>query len=161
MILAKQTSKQKMETIYTKTIEAVTHGARFSVDLRNRTLRVNSKTLIDKGCYHGELGVERMDAQTFLSRVTELYADYRLSVPTEHSMHKRKPIFPTAQMEIDDYLYGTNRDVAQARLEVTVLMAIVSGTEWDDEAMHGRWFWQSSDYEELVLLREWFDPQMN
>jgi hypothetical protein len=46
------------------------------------------------------------------------------------------------------------RDVAQAQLELYILCQLLLGMQWQEE--WGKWFWQSPNDKDLVLLREWF-----
>ena len=47
-----------MENIYQQVVQAVENGAKFSVDFRSRSLRLNGRSVIREGNYEGSLGVE-------------------------------------------------------------------------------------------------------
>ena len=49
---------------------------------------------------------------------------------------------------------------AQAELELYVLCQILSGLKWNPETM-GCWFWQSKEDKDLVILRQWVEPDYN
>ena len=58
-------------------------------------------------------------------------------------------------------LFGIPRDKAQACLEFTVLYYAVTGVfdkYWDEWDM-GKWFWQSEEDKDLVILKEWVTRQ--
>ena len=57
-------------------------------------------------------------------------------------------------------LYGERRDKAQIELELYILCQILNGLEWHPETM-GRWFWQSKTDKDLILLRQWVEPDSN
>ena len=58
-----------------------------------------------------------------------------------------------------DMLYGELREVARFKLEAYVLFCIVLGVfVWDEERM-GKWFWQSEEDKDLVILRQWVEPE--
>jgi hypothetical protein len=57
-------------------------------------------------------------------------------------------------------LYGVDREVAQFKLETYLLAWILSGLfVWDEESM-GKWFWQSQNDKDLVILRNWIDGKL-
>ena len=58
-----------------------------------------------------------------------------------------------------DMLYGELREVARFKLEAYVLFCIALGVfVWDEERM-GKWFWQSKEDKDLVILRQWVEPE--
>lgn len=58
-----------------------------------------------------------------------------------------------------DMLYGELREVARFELEAYVLFCIALGVfVWDEERM-GKWFWQSEEDKDLVILRQWVEPE--
>ena len=63
-------------------------------------------------------------------------------------------------MSDEDMLYGQRRDRAQAELELYLLCQILNGLKWNPETM-GRWFWQSKQDKDLVILRQWVESDYN
>ena len=57
-------------------------------------------------------------------------------------------------------LYGERRDSAQIRLELYILCQILGGLTWNPEKM-GKWFWQSEMDKDLVILKNWIEPDNN
>ena len=148
----------KMEkSIYDQAVMAVESGEKFKVDLTRRNLTVGKKYLIHDGRYDGKLteigcfGIETLES---------LYDTYKHSRPSERSESKRRRYFKALgedELDDDDMLYGMDREVAQVMLEAYLLCWILSGTfVWDEESM-GKWFWQSSNDKDLVILRSWVD----
>lgn len=152
-----------MDNIYEKAIRAIEDGAKFRVDFPTRSLKLNGKYLIQDGRYEGELGVPLCSVDEFLANVEKLYHRYKHSVPSERSESKSRRYFmalPEARLEDDAMLYGERRDKAQIELELYVLGQILGGFQWDPDTM-GRWFWQSKTDNDLVILRQWVEPEIN
>ena len=57
-------------------------------------------------------------------------------------------------------LYGKRRDPAQIELELYILCQVLLGMEWN-EALMGKWFWQSKEDKDLVILKQWIHPGNN
>lgn len=149
--------------IYQKAIQAVEDGANFKIDFQSRSLKLNGKYIIQEGKYEGELGVLCCNEKEFLANIEELYCTYKHSVPSERSEGKSRLYFmalPEKSLSDDDMLYGERRDKAQIELELYVLCQILGGFKWNPEKM-GRWFWQSKVDKDLVILRNWIEPNNN
>lgn len=152
-----------MSNIYENAVRAVEDGAKFTVDFRSRSLKLNGKYLIEDGRYEGELGVPLCSGEELLANVEELYYRYKHSVPSERSEGKSRRYFTALpERELDDQamLYGERRDKAQIELELYVLGQILGGFAWVPETM-GKWFWQSKTDKDLVILRSWVEPDNN
>lgn len=152
-----------MNDIYQEAVQAVEQGARFSVDFRSRSLKLNGKYVIKDGQYDGELGILACPGEEFFAEVEELYRRYKHSVPSERSESRSRRYFKALserELSDEDMLYGWRRDTAQIELELYLLCQILLGLEWDAEAM-GRWFWQSNNDKDLVILRQWVEPDYN
>lgn len=149
-----------MNTIYEQALAKVENGSRFRVNFQNRSLKIDGKYVIKDGKYDGELGVELTDSP--LEQITQLYTRYQHSLPSERSANKRKCYFkslPEHLLNDEDMLYGRSREYTQIALELYVLGVILNGSlKWDDFAK-GLWFWQSPENKDLILLREWIEPQ--
>lgn len=152
-----------MDNIYQDAVRAVEDGANFKVDFSSRSLKVGSKTIIQDGEYEGELGVEPCSKEEFLIRMEELYRHYKHSVPSERSESRSRKYFkalPEKDLSDEAMFYGERRDKAQIELELYVLCQILNGLEWHPETM-GRWFWQSKTDKDLVILKQWVEPDNN
>jgi hypothetical protein len=51
-------------------------------------------------------------------------------------------------------------DITLLHLELYLLCQILGGFRWNPETM-GHWFWQSRTDRDLVILREWVEPDNN
>ena len=153
-----------MNTIFDSTIKRVRKGARFKVSFQTRTLIVGGKKVIDNGKFEGELGIGQVPCERALAYIEDLYAQYKHSVPSERSERKRRKYFkalPEDDLNDEDMIYETLRDIAQIVLELTVLCFILNDSLiWNEEKM-GRWFWQSPNDKDLVILREWVENNNN
>lgn len=152
-------SNNQCQGIYQKAIQAVEGGTSFKIDFRSRSLKLNGKPIIQDGKYEGELGVPCCSEDEFLANVEELYRIYKHSVPSERSESKSRRYFmalPEKSLNDDAMLFGERRDKAQIELELYVLCQILGGIKWNPETM-GKWFWQSSEDKDLVILRNWIE----
>lgn len=152
-----------MNNIYQKSIQAVEDGANFKVDYRTRSLKLNGKLMIQDGQYEGDLGISRCSNDEFFEKTEELYRSYKHSVPSERSDSKSRRYFtalPESSLDDEAMLYGERRDKAQIELELYILCQILCGFKWDTETM-GKWFWQSKTDKDLVILKNWIEPDNN
>lgn len=152
-----------MDNIYQETVCAVENGARFKVDFQTRSLKVNGKYVIWDGSYEGALGVPHCSEEEFFSEVEELYRRYKHSIPSERSESTSRRYFmalPERELSDDDMLYGERRDKSQIELELFILCQLLGGFKWNPEKF-GRWFWQSQEDKDLVILRQWVEPNNN
>lgn len=152
-----------MNNIYQESVRAVEAGARFKVDFQTRSLKVNGKYVIRDGIYEGNLGMPGCSEEEFFSNVEELYRRYKHSIPSERSESTSRRYFmalPEKDLNDEDMLYGQRRDKAQIELELFILCQLLNGFRWNTEKF-GRWFWQSKEDKELVLLRQWVEPNNN
>ncbi|WP_297861477.1 hypothetical protein [uncultured Alistipes sp.] len=152
-----------MDNIYRGTVRAVENGSRFKVDFQTRSLKVDGKYVIRDGLYEGILGVPHCSEEEFFLKVEELYHRYKHSIPSERSESTSRRYFialPERELCDDDMLYGERRDKAQIELELFILCQLLCGFKWNPEKF-GRWFWQSQEDKDLVILRQWVEPNNN
>ncbi|WP_373123611.1 hypothetical protein [Bacteroides caccae] len=149
-----------MHNIYGETIKKVEQGSRFSVNFQQRSLKIDGKYVIQNGKYEGECGIEQNGHP--LEIITQLFVRYHHSLPSERSVSKRKNYFialPEHKLSDEDMLYGEKREVTQIKLELYVLLAIMTGIlKWDDFAKD-KWFWQSPEHKDLIILKDWVEPK--
>lgn len=150
-----------METIYEKTIEQVRQGAICTVNFKKRTLSVNGKFVKTK---EGKSGIkEYADLDEWLDEVENLYDEYKYSKPTQQSMQReRKSKFRALSvrelvsvMGHDALSNPTPRNVAQAKLEVFILLSLVRGIFNPDELFAKDWFYQGAD-KSFIIRKDWF-----
>ena len=152
-----------MNTIYQETVRAVDNGAKFKIDFRRRSLKIDGTYIIRDGKCDRELGVPPSTEDEFFAKMEELYRRYKHSVPSERSESRPRRYFKALQekdLDDGDMLYGERRDKAQAELELYLLCQILGGFRWNPKTM-GHWFWQSRTDRDLVILREWVEPNNN
>lgn len=152
-----------MKTVYESLADQVEQGAKFYIDFCARTLRIN-KSLHSYNSKSEDLLPHVPDSmnQMFIE-IEWLYRNYKHSVPSERSESKRKRYFNALRekdLSDSDMLYGEPREVARFKLEAYVLFCIALGIFVWDEEMMGKWFWQSECDKDLVILREWVEPEL-
>jgi hypothetical protein len=139
--------------------EKVRHGAKFTINLQKRTLRLNGKLVeIDNPEEFCNGLVD--DLPTFIGCLESLYQDYKHSVPSERSESRRHDYFRALRekdLTSHDMMFGLPREEARFDIEAFVLCALLCGFKWN--ADWGTWFWQSTNDKDLVLLREWFEER--
>ncbi len=134
--------------------DAVENGAKFTINLQKRTLRLYGKTV--------EVDLENQTLLTvdrFLENAEQLYERYKHSRPSERSESKARNYFralPEAELSDEDMFFGAPRELARFNLELFILVQLLLGFQWDEEKM-GKWFWQSKTDKDLVILRQWFE----
>lgn len=149
-----------MKTLYEQIIECVSQGACCHVDFKKRTLRLNNKDIkID-----GDLGIENYaDLDEWLDEAENLYDEYKYSKPTQRSMKReRKAKFRAlsapqlvVQCGHDALSNPVVRDVAQAKLEVFILLSLIQGAFNPNELFAKDWFYQGAD-KSFIILKDWF-----
>lgn len=149
-------------TIYDELIKRVSEGEKFYIDFGTLTMKVGNTKLINNGTYDENrylIYAENIDSlQTLLHIIGELYRHYKTSIPSERSSKKRKCYFKALSAEEltdEQLMHGERREVAQAVLEGFILCMILNGEFVWDENMMGKWFWQSNNDPDLVILKQW------
>ena len=148
-----------MDNIYQNVIKAVENGAKFQIDFQKRSLRLDGKYIINNGVFKGELGIQLADERETLSEIEMLYQRYKHSVPSERSESKSRQYFKTLSeydLSDEDILFGERRDKAQIELELYILCQIILGFKWNPKTM-GKWFWQSQNDKDLIILKDWIE----
>ena len=149
-----------MKTLYEEIIGQVSQGACCHVDFKKRTIRLNNKN-VD---IEGEFGVGTFaDLDEWLDEAENLYDEFKYSKPTQRSMKReRKSKFRgltvdqlVAQCGHDALNNPTSRDVAQAKLEVFMLLSLIQGTFNPEELFAKDWFYQGAD-KSFIIRKEWF-----
>lgn len=151
-------------TIYAELMTRVDAGESFHVDFETRSMKVGKQFLIKNGEYDKERTLSFKPTMDVMQIIEELYQSYKYSLPSERSDNKRKKYFKALHVdELTDrqLMIGCRREGAQARLEGFILCMILSGClQWDEEKL-GKWFWQSKNDPDLVILRSWIENKNN
>lgn len=140
-------------------LNEIQQGVPYNVNLEKRQIKLGKKSLSTD-----ELDLEDFREENPLQQIESNYSLYKHSIPSERSDARRKRYFnplPESKLSADDLLYGEEREYAQARLELHLLACIITGAITWDTASMGKWFWQSPNDPDLVLLRKWFEPDIN
>ena len=93
-----------------------------------------------------------------ISELEKLYETYKHSVPSEDNKHniRKEPYFKALdlnELSQTDLETNTDRNTAGDILEATLLVSIIFGTFiWTEPA---KWFWQSQNDRDFVILRKW------
>lgn len=149
-----------MDNIYKSSVDKVSQGARFRIDFPHRSFKLDGRYIIKDGKYEGELGIDKPDNP--LKAITQLFIRYHHSLPSERSESKHHNYFsalPEYKLSDEDMLFGEPREVAQIKLELYVLIMILNGWLVWDEFAKGKWYWQSPEAKDFILLKEWLNPQ--
>ncbi len=87
-----------------------------------------------------------------VERLEYLYAIYKHSIPSEQTMGYTPRFYalPESELSDDDMLYGVPREKAERDLEQALRGFTIP-------ADAGKWFWQSKNDPDLVVLRQWVD----
>lgn len=145
--------------IYELIINEVRDGAKFTVNFQKRTCRVNGKIIVNDMQYNGLAHILSTEEE-IMSKIEQLYQEYKHSVPSERSESHRHYYFKALsekELSDEDMMYGERREVARCRLELYVLFCIILGRlTWNPS--WGTWFWRSKDDNDLIILREWIEP---
>lgn len=148
-----------MGNIWNEAQEKVHNGSTFRIDFIKRNLLIDNKYIIKEGKYEGNLGVDTpMPVNSLIENIEEYYMQYRHSVPSARSESKYRKYFralPEHKLDEQDMLYGENREIAQLRLELYILISIMNGDLVWDEFAKDKWFWQSPTQPSLVILKQW------
>lgn len=133
----------------------VRDGAKFTINFQKRTCRVNGKVVNIEVRSN-----QKVTTEDVLETIEFLYEYYKRSVPSERSESHRRYYFkalPEKDLTDEDMMYGDNREVERFKLEFFVLGSIISGKLiWKEE--WGSWFWQSPTDKDLIILRDWIEP---
>lgn len=135
----------------------ISEGKGFSVDLINKNLIVAKKKIVTERKYDGYSGFPDMTEDECLDAIRELYREYKHSIPSERTQSKRRNYFYALQekdLESDDMFYGEYREIAQARLEIFLLFAVIEKRFHWKEELWG-WFYQDKEEGNLILLKQW------
>lgn len=144
-------------TIYEELIQKVSEGSRFNINFETRTMKIGKEKVIDNGEY-GDKELISIKINDPLDIIENLYSQYKFSIPSERSENKRRGYFKALsanELTDEELICGERREVARARLEGFILCMILNGKLTWDEFTMGKWFWQSNNDPDLVILKKW------
>lgn len=144
-------------TIYEELIQKVSEGSRFNINFETRTMKIGKKKVINNGEY-GNKELINIKTNNPLDIIENLYSQYKFSIPSERSENKHRGYFKALaanELTDEELICGERREVARARLEGFILCMILNGKLTWDEFTMGKWFWQSNNDPDLVILKKW------
>ena len=157
-------------TIYEELIKRVSDGETFHIDFEKRTMKIGKQTIIKNGQYdesrqllsNVQLGFPNIEC-VFRS-LDEPYYYYKYSLPSKRSDNNRKRYFkalPIEKLSDKQLMVAEKREVAQAKLEGLILcMILMEQFTWDPDKF-GKWFYQSPNDPDFIILRSWIENKNN
>ena len=146
-------------TIYEELIESVSNGETFHIDFEKRTMKIGKQKIIDDGKYDENKQLINFKGFVF-ETIDQLYKSYKYSLPSERSDSKRRKYFKALsvnEMSDEQLMVAERRESAQCKLEGFILcMMLMNVFTWDELTM-GKWFYQSKNDPDLVILRSWIE----
>lgn len=140
--------------LFDDAVSAVGCGKNVTVDLAQNELRIGKKKINCRDVAREDL-IEPYKGIDLLGHLKELYAAYRVSIPSERSERKRRGYFyakPVEELTDEEMCSGEPRELARVKLETSVLCYKLNGQfVWPDDS---KWFYRDGDF---VLLKEWFE----
>nr|DAG58929.1 MAG TPA: hypothetical protein [Caudoviricetes sp.] len=147
-----------MNMTYKEVIQAVENGAKFTINFQKRTCRVNGKVVMSEEDKPNDTPC--LTLEDVIAGIEQRYATYKHSVPSERSESHRHYYFkalPEKELSDEDMMYGERREQARCKLELYVLIQLLAeNLYWDNS--WGTWFWRSKDDNDLIILRDWIEP---
>lgn len=146
-------------TIYEELVERVSNGETFHIDFEKKTMKIGKETLIKNGEYDSERELITATTDNILGTIEVLYRNYKYSLPSERSDSKRRRYFKALSVEEltdEQLMFADRREITQAALEGYILCMILNEQfKWTD--VMGKWFWQSKNDSDLVILKKWIE----
>lgn len=143
---------------YEEIIKVVEDGAKFTINFQKRTCRVNGKVVMSEEDKPKD--TPYLTHEVIMLAIEQRYEAYKHSVPSERSESHRCHYFkalPEKELSDDDMMYGERREVARCKLELYILVQLLRGNlTW--ESRWGTWFWCSEHDKDLIILRDWIEP---
>ena len=150
-------------TIYEELIQRVFNGESFHIDFEKQTMKIGKKKIINNGEYDEDrilFGDTSLEMSEILSFIEGLYSTYKYSLPSERVDSKKRKYFkalPISQITDEQLFVAENREVSQAKLEGFILCMILDGHfVWNVDEL-GKWFYQSKNDPDLVILKSWIE----
>lgn len=153
-----------MESLYKQFLIDVYNGKSFRIDLKNKTLKVNKKTVIQDGIIEDEkkfinesdlidFGIDTLSHEPY-SLIEELFKEFKYSVPSKSNdgCTSYFKALKADELTDEELVINMPRNFAQAILEGYILFASLQGwLKWNND---NHWFWQGKD-KDLIILKEW------
>jgi len=149
-----------MKNIYKESINAISKGVPFSINIMKRNFSLGKRYIIKGGKMKKEIeyGIPLYETlEEVCDEMDRLYEEYYTSVPGEKSERQRHSFqsIDLEELTDEDLVSNMERGMARARLELYILLAIMSGQlVWDNRVMGGTFFRQSKVNPHFILQKE-------
>ena len=142
-------------TFYELLVQLSQEGSdKIHIDLRNKTIKVGRKVIIDSGQItankvfgydFAELLAEELD-------INELYEQYKYSMPSERDNRRHYfKALSASQLTDEQLVIGMPRLEARIRLEAYIMLASMTGKlQWHNPA---HWYWVGQDKDFVILKK--------
>lgn len=142
-------------TCYDILVQIAQNGTdKIHIDLCNKTLKVGKQKIIENGqvVKNKIFNNEFVDLIGDAIDVDELYAQYKVSVPSERDCKKHYfKALSANEMTDAQMVLGMPRLEARVRLEAYMLLASISGKiKWENQ---NHWYWVGKDKDFVVLKK--------
>lgn len=152
-------------TLFDYVLQQSEQGKLVKIDLKNGSLKVGNKTLINKCLFNTDLlakynityvlPIELIDNPK--ENIEKFYKEFSTSIPTKESQKEElygyfEPL-KFKELSIQDMLDSNNRIQAEVKLELYILCCkMINNFKFDDNK---HYFWKSKKFNKLIVLREW------
>lgn len=152
-------------TLFDYVLTESEQGKPVKIDLKNGTLKVGNKTLINKCLFDTDL-LDKFNITDILpvelipnakENIEKFYKEFSTSIPSKESIKEElygyfEPL-KFKDLSIQDMLDSTNRIQAKVKLELYVLCCkMINNFKFDNDK---HYFWKSNKFNKLIVLREW------
>ena len=152
-------------TLFDYVLTESEQGKPVKIDLKNGTLKVGNKTLINKCLFDTDL-LDKFNITDVLpvelipnakENIEKFYKEFSTSIPSKESIKEElygyfEPL-KFKDLSIQDMLDSSNRIQAKVKLELYVLCCkMINNFNFDNDK---HYFWKSNKYSKLIVLREW------
>lgn len=152
-------------TLFDYVLTESKQGKLVKIDLKNGTLKVGNKTLINKCLFNTDL-LAKYNITDVLpielinkpkENIEKFYKEFSTSIPSKESQKEElygyfEPL-KFKDLSIQDMLDSSNRIQAKVKLELYVLCCkIINNFKFDNDK---HYFWKSNKFNKLIVLREW------
>lgn len=145
------------QSLYDSVIEQAHEGAKIRVNFKKHTLSINGKFIKLKNT---DIGIPKYNnLNEWLEVVESLYDNYKYSRPTSRNRKSKFKALSTTEL-IDMFghrgLWNPElRNVAQAKLEVFILLSLINNSFNPNVFFKDKWFYQGKD-KSFILKKDYF-----
>ncbi len=123
-------------------IKRIEDGEPFRIDLEKKQVKLNGSFVSVE--FEKPINAEK--------ELTELFRNYKTSVPSARADSKYFYAFDETKLTTKQLAENESRYIARAKLELFTLGLIINKA-WE---FGNKWYWQSSVEPKLTLFKKWF-----